>query len=187
MTPAQAQSRIADLRAQIAHNDALYFKRSQPEISDFEYDALKRELADLEEKFPQFLTKDSPTQRPGDDRVQGFQEVAHRQKMLSLDNTYNEAELRAFHTRLAKLLGTDDLGYTVEPKIDGLAVSLTYEDGKFVRAVTVTRGKGDRGDDVTANVRTIHSLPSQLAKGESRRAERGEMPWIDSKSAARST
>ena len=171
MTPAQAQQRIAELRAQIARNDALYFKQSQPEISDFEYDALKRELAELEEKFPQFLTKDSPTQRPGDDRVQGFQEVAHRQKMLSLDNTYNEAELRAFHARLAKLLGTDDLGYTVEPKIDGLAVSLTFEDGRFVRAVT--RGKGDRGDDVTANVRTIHSLPMELARGEGRGAKGG--------------
>jgi DNA ligase (NAD+) len=164
MTPVHAQQRIADLRAQIARNDALYFKQAQPEISDFEYDALKRALGELEEEFPQFLTKDSPTQRPGDDRVQGFREVAHRQKMLSLDNTYSEAELRAFHARLTKLLGTDDLGYTVEPKIDGLAVSLTYENGQFVRAVT--RGKGDRGDDVTANVRTIHSLPMQLAKGE---------------------
>ncbi len=173
MTPAQAQQRIADLRAQITRADELYYKRAKPEISDFEYDEAKRELADLEGKFPQFASADSPTQRVGDDRVQGFQEVAHRQKMLSLDNTYNEAELRAFHTRLAKLLGTDDLSYTVEPKIDGLAVSLTYENGQFVRAVT--RGKGDRGDDVTANVRTIHSLPMQLAKGEGRGAK-GEMP-----------
>ena len=160
MTPAKAQQRIADLRVLLARADELYYKRAKPEMSDFEYDEAKRELADLEEKFPQFAAADSPTQRVGDDRVQGFKEVAHRQKMLSLDNTYNETELRAFHTRLAKLLETDDLGYTVEPKIDGLAVSLTYEEGKFVRAVT--RGKGDRGDDVTANVRTIHSLPMQL-------------------------
>ena len=174
MTPAKAQQRIADLRASIARADELYYKRAKPELSDFEYDAIKRELAELEEKFPQFATPDSPTQRVGDDRVQGFQEVAHRQKMLSLDNTYNEAELRAFHTRLAKLLGTDNLGYTVEPKIDGLAVSLTYEDGKFVRAVT--RGKGDRGDDVTANVRTIHSLPQKLRGAAPKLVEiRGEI------------
>jgi DNA ligase (NAD+) len=160
MTPAKAQPRIADLRAQVARADELYYQRTKPELSDFEYDAIKAELTTLEGQFPQFATPDSPTRRVGDDRVQGFKEVAHRQKMLSLDNTYNEAELRAFHARLAKLLGTDDLGYTVEPKIDGLAVSLTYEDGRLVRAVT--RGKGDRGDDVTANVRTIHSLPEKL-------------------------
>ena len=160
MTPAKAQQRIVALRAQIARDDELYFKRAQPEISDFEYDANKRELADLEQQFPQFATADSPTRRVGDDRVQGFQEVAHRQKMLSLDNTYNEEELRAFHARLARLLGTEDLRYTVEPKIDGLAVSLTFEDGRLVRAVT--RGKGDRGDDVTANVLTIAALPRQL-------------------------
>jgi DNA ligase (NAD+) len=96
----------------------------------------------------------------GDDRVQGFKEVAHRQRMLSLDNTYNEAELRAWHTRLVKLVGHDDLGFTVEPKIDGLAVSLTYEDGRLVRAVT--RGRGDRGDDITVNALTIADLPRQL-------------------------
>ena len=160
MTPAKAQQRIADLRAQIARDDELYFKRSKPGISDFEYDANKRELAALEQEFPQFAAQDSPTQRVGDDRVQGFKEVTHRQKMLSLDNTYNEAELRAFHARLTRLLGNGDLHYTVEPKIDGVAVSLTYEEGHFVRAVT--RGRGDRGDDVTANVGTIHSLPRKL-------------------------
>jgi DNA ligase (NAD+) len=174
MTPAQAQQRIADLHAQVARADELYYKRAKPELTDFEYDALKAELAALEAQFPKFAAPDSPTQRVGDDRVQGFKEVAHRQKMLSLDNTYNEAELRAFHARLAKLLGTDDLAYTVEPKIDGLAVSLTYEDGRFVQAVT--RGKGDRGDDVTANVRTIHSLPEKLRGAAPRLVEiRGEI------------
>ncbi|MDP3070514.1 MAG: NAD-dependent DNA ligase LigA [Opitutaceae bacterium] len=160
MTPEAAQSRINELRVQVAHHDELYYRKAQPEVTDFAYDGLKRELAELEEKFPQFASADSPTQRVGDDRAQGFVEVAHRQKMLSLDNTYNEAEVRAFHTRLAKLLEVEELRYTVEPKIDGLAVSLTYEDGKLVRAVT--RGKGDRGDDVTANVRTIRSLPHTL-------------------------
>ncbi|MDB6095315.1 MAG: ligA [Verrucomicrobia bacterium] len=160
MTPVQAEKRLVELRAQIARDDELYYKKAKPEISDFEYDANKRELEDLEKQFPQFAAPDSPSRVIGDDRVQGFKEVAHRQKMLSLDNTYNEAELRGFHARLVRLIGTPNLTYTVEPKIDGLAVSVTYEDGRFVRAVT--RGKGDRGDDVTANVSTIKTLPHRL-------------------------
>lgn len=163
MTLAEAQKRIADLRKQVAGHDELYYRKAAPQVTDFAYDALKAELAGLEKEFPQFATADSPTQKVGDDRLPGFKEVAHRQKMLSLDNTYNEAEVRAFHARMVKLLGTDDLHYTVEPKIDGLAVSLTYEQGKFVRAVT--RGKGDKGDDVTANVLTIQSLPRELKGG----------------------
>ena len=163
MSPAEAKKRIAELRAEVARHDERYYRQAKPEVSDFEYDGLKRELADLEGQFPQFASADSPTQKVGDDRVQGFQEVAHRQKMLSLDNTYNEEEVRAFHTRLTRLLGVEELEYTVEPKIDGLAVSLTYEKGKFVRAVT--RGKGDKGDDVSANVRTIASLPRELEGG----------------------
>ena len=162
MTPAEAQPRIAALRKQVAHHDELYYRGTAPEISDFDYDRLKRELSDLEAAWPQFATADSPTQRVGDDRVQGFKEVAHRQRMLSLDNTYSEEELRGFHARLVRLLGTDDLHYTVEPKIDGLAVSLTYEDGRLVRAVT--RGRGDVGDDVTVNALTIAALPKTLAK-----------------------
>jgi DNA ligase (NAD+) len=160
MTLAEAKKRIADLRQQVAHHAELYYRQARPEISDREYDQLERELADLEQQFPQFADADSQTRKVGDDRVQGFKEVVHRQKMLSLDNTYNEEELRAFHARLIKLLEADDLRYTVEPKIDGLAVSLTYENGEFVRAVT--RGKGDRGDDVTANVATIAMLPRRL-------------------------
>ncbi len=174
MTPAEAKDKITALRAEVSHHDELYYRRALPEITDFDYDQLKRELADLEAQFPQFASAASPTQRVGDDRVQGFQEVAHRQKMLSLDNTYNETELRAFHARLVKLLETDDLRYTVEPKIDGLAVSLTYEDGQLVRAVT--RGKGDRGDDITANALTIATLPRQLSGAAPRLVEiRGEI------------
>ncbi len=174
MTPAEAKKRIAELRAEVARHAELYYRQATPEISDHDYDLLERALADLEKEFPQFATKDSQTKKVGDDRVQGFKEVAHRQKMLSLDNTYNEEEVRAFHARLARLLGTDDLRYTVEPKIDGLAVSLTYEDGKFVRAVT--RGKGDRGDDVTANVSTIAMLPRELKGTAPRVVEiRGEI------------
>ncbi|MDB6113284.1 MAG: ligA [Lacunisphaera sp.] len=174
MTPTEAKKKIAELRRQVSHHDELYYRQAKPEVSDFDYDGLKRELADLEAQFPQFASADSPTQRVGDDRLQGFKEVAHRQKMLSLDNTYNEEELRGFHSRLTRLLETDDLRYTVEPKIDGLAVSLTYEDGRFVRAVT--RGKGDRGDDITANVRTIAMLPHQLLGPAPRVVEiRGEI------------
>ena len=164
MTPAEAKQRIADLRRQVAKHDELYYRQAKPEVTDFAYDGLKGELAGLEAQFPELASADSPTQRVGDDRAQGFKEVAHRQKMLSLDNTYNEVELRAFHIRLTKLLGRDDLTYTVEPKIDGLAVSLTYEEGKLVRAVT--RGKGDKGDDVTANVLTIAMLPRELKGGK---------------------
>jgi DNA ligase (NAD+) len=160
MTPAEAKGKIAALRAEVARHDELYHRRATPEISDFEYDVLKRSLADLEARFPEFASAESPTQRVGDDRVLGFKEVAHRQRMLSLDNTYNETELRAWHARLVKLVGHNDLGFTVEPKIDGLAVSLTYEDGRLVRAVT--RGRGDRGDDITVNALTIADLPRQL-------------------------
>lgn len=174
MTPAAAKKKISELRAEVARHDELYYRKAQPEISDFEYDQLTRSLADLEARFPQFASAASPTRRVGDDRVQGFQEVAHRQKMLSLDNTYNEAELRGFHARLVKLIETDDVRYTVEPKIDGLAVSLTYENGRLVRAVT--RGKGDRGDDITGNVLTISSLPRELRGAAPRVVEiRGEI------------
>ena len=163
MDLAQAQQRIADLRAQVARHDELYHRRAKPKITDQEYDRLKRELADLEAKHPKAARAagaDSPTARVGDDRAEGFKTYRHRQPMQSLDNTYSEEELREFHARLVKLLGREDLAYVVEPKIDGLAVSLTYEKGELVRAVT--RGNGVEGDEVTANVLTIHSLPRQL-------------------------
>jgi DNA ligase (NAD+) len=162
MDKPEARRRIEKLRAEVAHHDELYYKKAKPEVTDFDYDLVKQELADLEAKFPEFASEDSPTARVGDDRVQGFREVAHRKRMLSLDNTYSEAELRAFDARLTRLLDEKNLAYTVEPKIDGLAVSLTYEGGKFVRAVT--RGKGDRGDDITANALTIAMIPRALAK-----------------------
>jgi DNA ligase (NAD+) len=174
MSPAEGSKRIVHLRLQVESHDERYYRRAAPEISDFEYDVLKAELADLEQRYPQFARPDSPTQRVGDDRIQGFREVEHRQKMLSLDNTYNEAELRAFHVRLGRLLDTGDLRYTVEPKIDGLAVSLTYEQGELTRAVT--RGRGDRGDDITVNVLTISSLPRRLRGPAPRVVEiRGEI------------
>ncbi len=160
MTSAEAHARIAHLRAEIARHDERYYRQAQPEIADFDYDALKKELAGLEAQFSEFALVDSPTQRVGDDRTEGFARVKHRLAMTTLDNTYDETELREFHARLVKALGTNDLGYTVEPKIDGVAVSLTYEKGKLTRAVT--RGDGEEGDDVTANVRTIRGLPHTL-------------------------
>ncbi len=164
MSPAEAQKRIEELRAIVAYHAELYYRQTKPEISDREYDQLERDLADLEKAFPQFaVAKASPTTQVGDDRLDGFVTYRHRQPMQSLDNTYSEEELRAFHQRLVKLFGREDLAYVVEPKIDGLAVSVTYEKGKLVRAVT--RGNGVEGDDITANARTIYSLPGELKAG----------------------
>jgi len=160
MTNPEAHARIAALRTELAAHDERYYRHATPEITDFEYDAMKKDLADLEVQFSEFALVDSPTQRVGDDRTEGFARVKHRLGMTTLDNTYDETELREFHARLVKALGTADLAYTVEPKVDGVAVSLTYEKGKLTRAVT--RGDGEEGDDITANVRTIRCLPHTL-------------------------
>ena len=165
MSPAEARQRIEELRATVAHHAELYYRKAQPEISDREYDQLERELADLERQFPRFGAKASPTAKVGDDRLEGFTTYRHRQPMQSLDNTYSEEEYRAFHLRLVKLFGREELAYVVEPKIDGLAVSVTYEKGKLVRAVT--RGNGEEGDDITVNARTIYSLPTELKTSKS--------------------
>lgn len=164
MSPAEAQKRIAELRAQLAHHDELYYRQAKPEITDFDYDLLKQELAGLERLFPaqaEAVGQESSTTKIGDDRTEGFARVKHRLAMTTLDNTYDEGELREFHARLAKVFETEALQYIVEPKIDGVAVSLTYEHGKLTRAIT--RGDGEEGDDVTVNVRTIQGLPHTLA------------------------
>ncbi len=160
MTSAEAQDRIAQLRAEVARHDERYYRQASPEISDPGYDQLKRELADLEERYPEHAASESPTARVGDDRTEGFVTYRHRERMMSLDNTYSEEELREFHARVVKLIGREDLAWVVEPKIDGVAVSVTYEQGRLVRAVT--RGNGVEGDDITANARTIKSLPKEL-------------------------
>jgi DNA ligase (NAD+) len=163
MDSARALERIAALRAELSRHDELYYRQAKPEIGDEDYDRLKRELADLEERFPdqgRRAGSSSPTDQVGDDRTEGFAVYHHRQPMQSLDNTYSEGELREFNARLVRLLGRPELDYTVEPKIDGLAVSLTYEEGRLIRAVT--RGNGVEGDDVTGNVRRIRSLPHEL-------------------------
>jgi DNA ligase (NAD+) len=163
MTLSEAQERIVSLRSEVARHDERYHRQARPEIGDQEYDGLKRQLLDLETRFPAAAAAagaETPTAAVGDDRAEGFQTYRHRQAMQSLDNTYSEGELREFHARLVKLLGREALSYVVEPKIDGLAVSLTYEKGIFTRAVT--RGNGVEGDDVTANALTIKGLPRSL-------------------------
>ncbi|MEO0054546.1 MAG: hypothetical protein RLZZ50_493 [Verrucomicrobiota bacterium] len=165
MNPAVASARIAALRREIAAHDERYYREARPLVTDFDYDKLKRELADLEAAHPAEATAlglASPVHRVGDDRSEGFVRVKHRQAMTTLDNTYDETELRDFCARLARLFGREQLAYSVEPKIDGASISLTYEHGKLVRAVT--RGDGEEGDDVTVNVKTIANLPHELKR-----------------------
>ncbi|MFP4358355.1 MAG: NAD-dependent DNA ligase LigA [Puniceicoccaceae bacterium] len=152
--------RVRELRERIARLDEKYYREAAPEVSDREYDRLKEELVRLEEEVPGEPPPDSPTARVGDDRREGFETYRHLEPMLSLDNTYNRGDLTAFDQRLRKRFGRETLRYTVDPKIDGLAISLTYEKGRFVRAVT--RGNGVEGDVVTENVRTIRALPDRL-------------------------
>ncbi|OAM87519.1 hypothetical protein AW736_22770 [Termitidicoccus mucosus] len=158
------RARLDWLRGEIRRHDDLYYNKAAPELSDADYDALKRELRELEAQHPEWAATDSPTQRAGvDARDPFFAPGRHRAPMLSLDNTYDEADLRAFDTRLRAQLGADasGLAYVVEPKIDGVGVSLVYENGRLARVLT--RGDGAEGDDITANVRSIASLPDRLA------------------------
>jgi len=158
--PAAAKKRAAELRDQIDYHNRLYYVEGRTEITDPEFDALLRELQDLEEKHPGLVTPDSPTQRVGGEPIEGFESVEHEVPMLSIDNTYSEAELRKFDERVRKGLGSETPTYVAELKIDGVAMSLRYENGEYVRAAT--RGDGERGDDVTANVRTIRGVPLKL-------------------------
>jgi DNA ligase (NAD+) len=159
-TPAEAREQIAALRATIARHDERYHRQSVAEIPDAEYDFLRRELEELERRFPDVARIVPPLPAIGDDRTGRFVTRRHVVRMLSLNKAYSPADLQAFHERLANALGRDDLEYVVEPKLDGLAVSLTYENGVLVRAVT--RGNGDEGDDITANVAAIPDVPRTL-------------------------
>lgn len=163
MNPQEAEKRIAQLSQEINHHNRLYYQESNPEISDFEFDKLLEELIQLETSFPDLLDPDSPSQRVGGTITKDFQTVVHSTRMLSLGNTYSKEELLAFDERVVKGLGHTDYEYFCEMKFDGVAISLIYENGRFVRAVT--RGDGYRGDDVTANVRTIRNIPLHI-KGE---------------------
>jgi len=145
----------------VRRHERLYYVLDQPEIADVEYDRLERELRNLEAEFPDLVTPDSPTQRVGEKPSESFPTWHHRLPMLSLDNTYNEEELREFEKRIFRQIGERPMDYVAEPKIDGLSMTLHYENGRLVRGVT--RGDGVRGDDVTPNVRTIKAVPLTLS------------------------
>ena len=161
---------IQHLRRLIARHEELYRLKNAPEISDFEFDELVARLRKLEGKYREHA---GPELGIGDDRSEGFQQRDHREPMLSLDNTYDEGDFRAFGERLQKALGTNDVDFVVEPKVDGVALSITYEKGRFVRAVT--RGNGNRGDDVTHNIALIQSLPRELSDAPDLLEIRGEV------------
>ncbi|MBM3856384.1 MAG: NAD-dependent DNA ligase LigA [Verrucomicrobia bacterium] len=150
---------ISELRRQVHYHDKLYYDDAMPEISDRDYDHLYRKLVELEKKYPTLIATDSPTQRVKE-RAEGFQSAPHLVPMQSLENTYSEEEVRDFIKRLEKLLPSEELLLTLEPKIDGVAISLLYENGKLIRGLT--RGDGAMGDDVTRNIKTISGIPHQL-------------------------
>src|SRR6266545_3532530 len=158
------QQQLNELRAAIRHHEERYYIHNEPEISDEEFDRLLHELERLEAEYPDLVTADSPTQRVAGRPVEGFETVEHLIPMLSLDNAYNEDELRAFDERVrrAASLGEQAVAYVAELKIDGLSIALTYDAGRLVRGAT--RGDGTRGEEVTANVRTIRAIPLSLKK-----------------------
>jgi DNA ligase (NAD+) len=177
MTRADAAQRITELREQIHHHDYLYYVESRPEVSDAEYDALMRELRSLEAEWPDLVTGDSPTQRIAGTPTDLFKPVEHHVAMLSLDNATTADDLREFEARLGRAYPGAKFQYVCEPKIDGLGVALVYERGRFVRGAT--RGDGRIGEDITANLRTILSIPKVLKPGPLASAEllevRGEV------------
>ncbi len=152
--------RAAELRELIDHHNRKYYVDAAPEISDREFDRLLQELIDLEKAHPDLATPDSPSRRVGGAPIEGFEKVAHRVPMMSIDNSYSADDLRKFDADVRKTLGKAEVEYAVELKIDGVSISLTYEDGLFVRGAT--RGSGDIGDDVTHNLRTIGGVPLRL-------------------------
>lgn len=157
----QAQTQIEQLRERIRRHDRKYYVEANPEISDTGYDRLYRKLRDLEEKHPELVTLDSPTQRVGGEPLKQFGVIRHCQPMQSLDNTYSADELKGFDARVRKALGESSVDYLVELKFDGVSVSLTYENGRFIQGAT--RGDGEQGDDITANLKTIRAIPLELS------------------------
>ncbi len=168
-----AKTRLDELRREIRRHDRLYYVDAVPEISDRDYDRLYAELKSLEEAHPDLLTSDSPTRRVGGEPIEGFKSVRHREPMLSIDNTYSADELREFDRRVRKLLPGEAITYVVELKIDGVAISLVYENGQFTAGVT--RGDGEVGDDVTHNLKTIRETPLSLPENPARLEVRGEV------------
>ncbi|MGD8312498.1 MAG: NAD-dependent DNA ligase LigA [Gammaproteobacteria bacterium] len=202
--PAAVRNRARELHTQLHEHNYRYYVLNDPVIPDAEYDLLLRELQDIEARFPDLITPDSPTQRVGAAPLKAFGEVRHESRMLSLDNAFSDAELQDFDRRVREGLGLQQVEYAAEPKLDGLAVSLLYRNGKLLRAAT--RGDGETGEDVTANVRTIAAVPLKLAgrgipelmevRGEvylshsgfrelNRQAgERGQKPFVNPRNAA---
>ncbi len=159
-SPAEARQRAEFLRAELERHNRLYYVEARPEISDREFDRLLRELQDLEAAHPDLAAPDSPTQRVGGAPLAGFRSVQHAVPMMSLDNTYSVEEMREFDARIRKALGVESVDYVLEPKVDGVSISLRYERG--VLAVAATRGDGKIGDDVTANAKTIRAIPLRI-------------------------
>ena len=155
-----ARTRAEEIRAQIRHHDYRYYTLQQPEIGDTQYDLLFRKLRDIEERYPDLVTPDSPTQRVSGEAVAEFVGVQHREPMLSLANVFDAEELAAWQARAVRRIERDDLRFVCEPKIDGLAISLIFEGGRFVQGAT--RGDGFRGEDITANLRTLRAIPLVL-------------------------
>jgi DNA ligase (NAD+) len=162
------EKKIEAVREKIRHHEYLYYVVDNPEISDTEFDKLMRELKDLEAQHPELITPDSPTQRVGGKPREGFVKVPHSSPMLSLDNTYNEEELRGWERRVHELSGRKDVDYVCELKLDGMSLALIYKDGKLVRGIT--RGDGSVGEDVTLNVRTVRSVPLSIPKEKLKKA-----------------
>jgi DNA ligase (NAD+) len=178
LTPPAAEERAAELRALIEHHNRLYYEQDEPEIGDDEYDALLNELRDIEASNPELRRPDSPTQRVGSKPQERFEPAEHRQPMLSLANARNEEELRAWLERSRRFLEregveAEDTRFVTEPKIDGLAISLVYENGALVRGAT--RGDGQIGEDVTQNLRTVKSIPKQVEGAPPLLEVRGEV------------
>ncbi|MDL1878966.1 NAD-dependent DNA ligase LigA, partial [Cytophagia bacterium CHB2] len=157
MPSPQPQTEILKLREQLNHHAYRYYVLDDPEITDAEYDRLFRKLQELEAKYPELVTPDSPTQRVGAAPLEEFETVTHTIPMVSLDNAFDDGEVRDFDQRLRKLLELDEIEYTVEPKLDGTAVELVYENG--VLTIGSTRGDGYTGENITQNLKTIKSIP----------------------------
>lgn len=168
----EAEKRIKELREEIRYHERKYYVENAPVISDYQFDMLMKELEHLESLFPDLITPDSPTQRVGGEPAEGFPTVFHDKPMLSLDNTYSYEEIREFEKRIKRIIPEEKIDYVAELKIDGLSMSIVYENGILVRGVT--RGDGIKGEDVTHNVRTIRSIPLKIE--ETRKVEvRGEI------------
>ena len=159
--PKDVEKKIEALREKIRHHEHLYYVLDNPEISDVDFDKLMQQLKNLEAEHPALVTPDSPTQRVGGKPREGFVKVRHSSPMLSLDNTYNEEELRAWERRVHELTGRSAVDYVCELKLDGMSLALWYEDGKLAHGIT--RGDGTTGEDVTLNVRTVGSIPTRAS------------------------